>query len=81
MTAIKKSQATPLISAGGRDVASEAVKALGKLKEPKIPGPDASPQVMAKYEKDTKKYDRMYELLSSVIKKRDELQMSIIRKI
>ena len=65
----------------GRDVADDAIRAIGDLKEPAIPGPDATPQQLAQYEKDTKRYDRMMELMSNVIKKRDELQMSIVRKM
>ena len=59
----------------------QAIRAIGELKEPKIPGPDATPQELAQYEKDTKRHDRMMELMSSIIKKRDELQMSLIRKM
>ena len=66
---------------GGGDVADQAIRAIGALTEPAIPGPDATPQQLAQYEKDTKRYDRMMELMSSIIKKRDELQMSIIRKM
>ena len=65
----------------GGDIADQAISAIGQLKEPKIPGPDATPQELAQYEKDTKRHDRMMELMTNIIKKRDELQMSIIRKI
>ncbi len=68
------------VNAGG-DVADQAIRAIGALPEPQIPGPDATPQELAQYEKDTKRYDRMMELMSSIIKKRDELQMSVIRKL
>ena len=63
------------------DVAADAIRAIGDLREPAIPGPDATPQQLAQYEKDSKRYDRMMELMGSIIKKRDELQMSIIRKL
>ena len=66
---------------GDGDAAQEALLAIGALREPEIPGPDATPQQLAQYEKDTKRYDRMMELMSAIIRKRDELQMSIIRKM
>ncbi len=65
----------------GGDIADQAIRAIGQLSEPAIPGPDATPQQLAQYEKDTKRYDRMMELMSTIIKKRDELQMSIVRKL
>ncbi len=64
----------------GADIADQAINAIGAMHEPALPGPDATPQQLAQYEKDTKRYDRMIELMSTIIKKRDELQMSIIRK-
>jgi len=63
------------------DVADTAIRMIGQLEEPALPGPDATPQDLAKYEKATKKYDRALELYTTAIKKRDELQMSIIRKM
>ncbi len=65
----------------GSDVADQAIRAIGELKEPALPGPDATPADLAAYEKASKRYDRMLELMTTAIKKRDELQMSIIRKL
>ena len=65
----------------GPDITDQAIRSIGALREPAIPGPDASPQELAQYEKDSKRYDRAMELYSSIIKKRDELQMSLIRKM
>ena len=80
-TAPNANSAGPANAGVGGDIADQAIRAIGGLTEPKIPGPDATPQELAQYEKDTKRHDRMMELMTTIIKKRDELQMSIIRKI
>ena len=71
----------PSWNPAGPDIADQAIRSMGMLHEPAIPGPDATPQQLAQYDKDTKRYDRAMELYSSIIKKRDELQMSLIRKM
>lgn len=62
-------------------VQERAVMMAAGLQEPELPGANATPQEMLVYEKKSKEFDRMFQMLSNAIKNREETLAAINRNV